>query len=117
MQTTLTELSRESMKTRMDDAPPGEPPGHRLLVKIVTEEKRKGKIIIPEENKTSCEIALAVAVGRNAFMGYGDSHPWCQAGDKIGFVRYAGKDIEFLDGEEYRVINDEDVYYVYERGE
>ncbi|RJO60803.1 MAG: hypothetical protein C4542_08115 [Dehalococcoidia bacterium] len=113
MQTT-SELTRKTMKMRTADAPPGEPAGHRLLIKIVNEEKRtRGNIIIPAEDKRACETGQVLVVGRNAFLGYGNDDPWCEAGDMIHFVRHSGKDVKFVDDlNEYRVINDEDVYYV-----
>jgi len=112
------ELTREAMKTRTDDAPPGRPAGHRLLVKVIAEEEQTNSgIIILAKNKVACEYCKVLIVGENAFMGFGDSHPWCEAGDMIYFVRHAGKPIEFLDDpEEYRVINDEDVYFVCDSG-
>ncbi len=108
------ELTRDNMKMRTDGAPPGYPPGHRLLVKIVAEEEMtEGKIIVIAKDKHACELADVLSVGRNAFFGYGDNHPWCQAGDRIYFVRHSGKAVNFInDREEYRVIQDEDVYYV-----
>lgn len=112
------ELTRETMKIRTDDAPPGRPAGHRLLVKVIAEEEvSKGGIIRPSQNKVSCEYCKVLIVGENAFMGYGDSHPWCEAGDMIYFVRHAGKDLDILDDPNtYRVINDEDVYFVCDSG-
>jgi co-chaperonin GroES (HSP10) len=82
-------------------------------VRVETKEEKVGSIIIPEQHGEACERAKVLCVGENAFMGYGDSHPWCEAGDIIHFVRYAGKEVVFLgDTSKYRVINDEDVYWV-----
>ena len=113
------ELTRDNMRMRTDDAPPGSPAGHRLLIKVVAEEERtQGGIIIPAKDKTACEYAKVLAVGRNAFMGYGEDDPWCQAGDMVYFVRHSGKPLELIDDpEKYSVINDEDVYFVCDSSE
>lgn len=111
-----TELTRDNMRMRTDDAPPGEPAGHRVMVHIEKPpEKTKSGLIIPtmaqDAIERTCEEGTVVSVGRNAWMGYGDNSPWCQAGDVVHFIRHAGKEVA-IDGELYRVLNDEDVYYV-----
>lgn len=124
MQTTLNP-TRETMNTRLDNAPPGRPAGHRVLIQPDEMPETSGRIIIPptvrENYAMATESGTVICVGETAFMGYGDSRPWCEAGDHVRYTRYAGKYVEIPltpfpkprnPGNIFTVINDEDIFFV-----
>lgn len=111
-----------------------EPVGRHILVKPdEVEEKTEGGIVLPEEARTKYSQAVStgvvVGIGPDAFRhgttdiyklvdgelklverrvdGY--SKPFCKVGDRICFAKYAGKGIPGVDGEQYRMMNDEDI--------
>lgn len=110
------------------------PRGDRVLVKPdKLEEVTKGGIIIPESDRDKHQMAaltgIVVEVGPDVWRhsietverlidgawkeverrSVGYSEPFASVGDRISFARYAGH-IQFgKDGEEYRMMNDEDV--------
>jgi co-chaperonin GroES (HSP10) len=102
------------------------PCGHRVIVKLVDPEKEKiekvGSIIVKiNDNKTleaekhAMQEAYVVAMGHNAFKIFGDGEPWCKVGDLVLIAKYSGEDR--VDEEEqtvYRIINDEDIFVVFE---
>ncbi len=90
------------------------PVGYKILVKMrkAIEEKTKGGLYIPDQTKqdenTASLIAKVLAIGTDA---YKDSvkfptGPWCSVGDHIIVRSYSGTRIK-IDGEEYRLINDD----------
>lgn len=89
------------------------PVGHKILVKPDTVETvSKGGIILVDETvndgKRHVDTGTLVAVGHQAWMGFGDSQPWAKVGDRIVFERYGGS--KYTDGDiEYRIMNDEDI--------
>lgn len=89
----------------------------RVLVKPDTvEERSKGGIIIPEaaqekEKYAQCK-ATVIAVGENAFEEAASRSPSFvkpRAGTRILIAKYGGVLLKGKDGEEYRIMNDEDV--------
>lgn len=110
-----SELTRETACTRVPDAPPGEPAGHRVLIEPERIPQKKRGIWIPDtvrdQHQQAAEKGRVVILGKNAFMGYGNSDPWCEAGDIVQFVRYAGKWID-IDDKPFIVVNDEDIHFV-----
>jgi chaperonin GroES len=85
----------------------------RVLVKRMTEEdKTKGGIIIPDtakEKQAQGEV-VATGPGRRAEDGKLMAME-VKLGDKVLFGKYAGTEIK-IDGEEYTVISETDVYCV-----
>lgn len=90
------------------------PVGYKILVKMrkVVEEKTKSGLYIPDQAKqdenTASLIAEVLALGADAYQ---DSikYPngaWCSVGDHIILRSYSGTRIK-IDGEEYRLINDD----------
>lgn len=102
--------------------------GHRLLVKP---DPVKEQVDVPEALKVggfevvkpadlerreeaATQVGTVIQVGPTAFRAFdGDSpnwQPWCKAGDRIIFAKYAGKFVEDPSTKErFFVINDEDV--------
>ena len=87
--------------------------GHLLVLPKKVEEKTEGGIIllkdsVDKEQRASTEGTL-VAVGSSAWADLDDGEPWAMIGDKISYSRYAGVDMIGKDGEQYVLINDNDV--------
>lgn len=110
------------------------PVGRHIVVKPdEVEEVTEGGIVIPEETKTKYAQAIStgivVAMGKDCFRhgtekvyrlidgemklverrvdGY--EEPFCKVGDRICFAKFAGRGMPGKDGEQYRVMNDEDI--------
>ena len=110
------------------------PKGNRVLIKPDRiEQKTKGGIVIPESELTRHQLATVtgtvVEVGPDSWThttkttyrlidgslkpveqtttGY--SRPFAEEGDRVAYARHAGLPLPGVDGEEYRLINDEDV--------
>ena len=110
------------------------PKGDRVLVMPdVIEEKTQGGIIIPEKDRDKHQAAqmagILVAVGPDAWIhtttvtqrildgqlrvvekkttGY--SEPFAEVGDRVCFAQYNGRNFEGADGNQYRLLNDEDI--------
>ena len=110
------------------------PLGDRVLVKPdVIEEMTSGGIIIAQPDRERHQAAqwsgTLVAVGPDAWKdrvtiverwidgGWkpaerrttGYSAPFAKVGDRISFAQWNGKNFEGMDGEQYRLLNDEDL--------
>lgn len=94
-----------------------EPLDLRVLVKPDDATKKTaGGIILPDEVVEKDGWAQAkgtlVAIGENAWeeaCARGPHFKRPNPGDRILFGKYAGHTIEGVDGEKYRIMNDEDV--------
>ncbi len=110
------------------------PSGDRVLIKPdAVEDVTKGGIIVPQEmlarHQMSAYFGYVVALGPDCFqhtvhmkeryigqnwkeverktIGY--SEPFADVGDRVAFAIYAGKSMTGSDGEEYKMMNDEDI--------
>lgn len=93
----------------------------RVLVKADSAETvTKGGIILPEAtteaDKHAMQKATIVSIGENAWEEAADranrrgaAFRMPQIGDRVLVGKYAGTTIKGLDGELYRILNDEDV--------
>jgi chaperonin GroES len=91
------------------------PTGYRLLVRVPEiPEKTRGGIVMPQEaraaEQTASCVAEVVAVGETAYLDFEKfpRGPWCQVGDHIIMRTYSGTKFK-VDGQEYRLINDDTV--------
>lgn len=87
--------------------------GHLLVLPKKVEEITSGGIILPQdtldkEQQAATEGTL-IAVGPSAWIDLDDGEAWAEVGDKISYSRYAGVSMEGSDGEQYVLINDNDV--------
>jgi co-chaperonin GroES (HSP10) len=90
------------------------PIGYKILVKMykVIEEKTKSGLYLPDQTKqdenTASLIAQVLEVGPDAYRDQTrfPSGPWCAKGDYVILRSYSGTRIK-IDGEEYRLINDD----------
>lgn len=84
------------------------------------EEKTKGGLYIPDtvadKQKFATVRATLVAIGPNAYGEWGSgSAP--EVGSRVLIAQYAGARVKGEDGEEYVIMNDEDVIAVLEAGQ
>jgi len=90
------------------------PLGHRILVKPdKVEEKTKGGLYVPEhalERKQAEHVfGILVDVGPNAWKAFDDGRPWAKEGDQVVFAKYGGFLVTDDNGNEFRILNDEDL--------
>ena len=107
--------------------------GHRLLIKP---DPPKDKYKVPERlatsgfkiemdvdqerrEKVATEVGTLVGIGPTAWRAYDGNdpswEPWAKLGDRITFVRYAGKyTTDPMSNEEFLILNDVDMYCVVE---
>jgi chaperonin GroES len=87
---------------------------HVIVKRMKEEEKTKGGIIIPDNDKERPIEGEVLAVGSGKELKSGKLRPLLvKAGDKILFGKYAGTEIKF-DGEETLVIEESDILAVIE---
>lgn len=91
----------------------------RILVKPEpVEEVTKGGIILADTSKDRAKYAgtkaTLIAVGCNAFVEWGDAARKPQPGNRVLFAQYTGAREKGADGEDYIVMNDEDLIAVIE---
>lgn len=86
--------------------------GHLLVLPEKVEEMTAGGIILPQDTQEKEQQAATrgtlIAVGKSAWADI-DDHAWASVGDKISYSRYAGVSMAGEDGEDYVLINDNDV--------
>ena len=110
------------------------PKGDRVLVKPdVIEETTPGGIVIPKADRDKHQLAqmsgVLVAVGPDAWRDRvttvervidgelrvverrttGYSEAFAEVGDRVCFAQYNGRNFEGEDGQQYRLLNDEDI--------
>jgi len=110
------------------------PVGRRVLVKPdVIEETTEGGILLPgqdlERHQQAISTGYLIAVGEDAFIhGVEEVYrivdgqmrlverridrrmaPYAKEGDRVVFAKFGGKEIPGADGQEYRLLNDEDI--------
>lgn len=95
------------------------PVGHRVLVKPLPLEQKKGSIIlVHDERKEKAQIrGTIVKIGPNAWKAFDGGAPWAAVGDEVCFAQYGGYLIRDPEtDEEFRLLNDEDVCAVVRHG-
>lgn len=90
--------------------------GHLLVLADKVEEMTKGGIYLPETSREkeqqAATVGTLIAVGTGAWTDLDDGKPWAAVGDRISYSRYAGVTMKGQDGEDYVLINDNDVLAV-----
>ena len=91
------------------------PLGDRILVKAVEEkEVKKGGIIIPDSAKEKPMESVVVALGTGKTDDNGKKVPFeVKVKDRVLVTKYGGTVIK-LDGEEYKILNSDDVLAIIE---
>ncbi len=91
--------------------------GVRVLVKLEKiQEMTSGGIVLPEivvdREQDNITDGILVDYGKFAFTDICDESEKPKKGAHVYFVKYAGKAMS-VDGEEYRIINDEDIFAIH----
>ena len=91
------------------------PLNDRIIVKrLEEEEKTKGGIIIPDTAKEKPIEGKVIAVGDGRITKEGKKIPMeIKKGDRVLFAKYGGTEIK-MEGEEYRMMKEDDVLAVIE---
>jgi co-chaperonin GroES (HSP10) len=95
------------------------PCGHRLVVKpIEVKSMTDGGLHIPETVRDTEQQGVTrgviVAVGSECWDEFPGDEPWAKEGDTVIFAKYGGLLAKDNNGEEYRILNDEDIVAVIE---
>src|SRR5258706_14573135 len=90
-----------------------QPRGRAVLVKTYEPEIKSGVIAIPEHVRQRMEMveqrAIVVEIGATAW--HDEPFPRAKVGDKVLVTKFAGyMAIGPLDGQQYRLINDRDIF-------
>ncbi len=91
------------------------PMGDRIVVKpIPQEDKTKGGIFLPETAKEKPQEGKVLAVGPGTLLDSGERVKIdVKVGDKVLYSKYGGSEIK-IDGEEYVILRESDVWGVIE---
>jgi chaperonin GroES len=89
---------------------------HVLVKPDNVEEVSEGGIILAHEtiaNKKGTMVrGTLISIGPAAFYRLGEDDPFYKPGDKVDYVLYGGVNTKGKNGEEYRYLNDEDLFGV-----
>ena len=91
--------------------------GYRIIIKPrELENKTAGGIILTDESKEAakfkCVVSQVIAMGENCYLDMDrKSLPWCKKGDWVLTGKYVGLKFKY-EGEEYSLINDDEVLAV-----
>lgn len=92
------------------------PCGYRVLVRPdIVEEKSAGGIVLVKEtvaaDKFGTTTGVLVAIGDQAWSGFGDGQHWAKVGDRVQYAKYANTKIQDPDdlNIEYLLLNDNDI--------
>ena len=86
----------------------------RVVVKSTQpEETTNSGIVLTSASKEKPQVSEVVAVGPNGILGGNEVKMTVKVGDKVVTAKYSGTEIK-LDGEEYTIINMEDILAIIE---
>jgi chaperonin GroES len=90
----------------------------RILVKPDAVEEKIGNVFLPDQHKDKLKYAATkatvIAVGCNAYEKWGEEARKPKPGDRVLFAQYTGAREKGRDGEDYVIMNDEDLLAVIE---
>jgi chaperonin GroES len=91
--------------------------GHVLVKPEKVEEVTAGGIIIPDtvrdKEQQAATKGVVVAIGLSAWKDLDDGKPWCKVKDVVLYAKYAGIVMSGVDGEDYVLLNDNDLLAVF----
>lgn len=116
MSTTLAEEQRALAKSQANQFinPSGlRPLGRAVLIRPYEAQKKSSSIVLPDAVRSRElmveTLAVVVAVGPECWVD--ERQPRAKPGDHVIVTRYAGYMAKgILDGEQYRLVNDADIY-------
>jgi len=92
------------------------PCGYRVLVRAdLTEEVTAGGIVLAkvtiDADRFATTVGTLVAIGDQAWAGFGNGEQWAKVGDRVQYAKYANTKIQDPDNseEEYLLLNDNDI--------
>jgi len=88
--------------------------GYRLILKVKkVESVTKGGIVLTQQSVSDMAMmaneGTIVSIGPTAWLRHEGAPEWAQIGDKVHTAKAAGSLFVGDDGEEYRIVNDEDI--------
>jgi len=87
---------------------------HILVRPAQAEEKTRGGIILPDTAKEKPAEGVVIALGEGKLLDDGKRSPFqVKLDDRVIYSKYAGHEIT-IDGEEYKVIQESDIYAIVE---
>lgn len=93
---------------------------HRILVKPDSVETKTASGIVlainEKREQAAAEIGTVVAIGPTCFKDFGMDADILKGGDRVYFAKYSGKVVKDVDGEEYTILNDEDIVAILKEG-
>lgn len=94
------------------------PLGRAVLVKPYTPERKEGLIVLPDEALQRDQMveqrAIVIEVGK--FAWHDEPEPRASAGQKVLVSKFAGYMVRgTADGEQYRLVNDRDIFAAIEQ--
>jgi chaperonin GroES len=89
------------------------PLGNRIMVKPKAPEEKKGNIFLPQSAQEKPYEGTVVAIGDGKLDSNGNKIPLSiSVGDKIIYGKYSGGAEIKVDGEEYILMSEDDVYAI-----
>ena len=94
------------------------PLGRAVLVKPYTPERKEGLIVLPDDALQRDQMveqrAIVIEVGK--FAWHDEPEPRASAGQKVLVSKFAGYMVRgTADGEQYRLVNDRDIFAAIEQ--
>ena len=87
-----------------------------LLKRMEAKEVSKGGIVLPDTAKEKPKEGRVIAVGEGRRLEDGTVVPFqVKEGDRVIFLSYAGNEVK-IDGEEYLILEEDDIIAVVEEG-
>lgn len=90
-----------------------------ILPEQVEEKTSSGIIVMTEKEKARWEMkqheAQVIAIAPNAY--YDEKEPRCKVGDYVIIAAYSGILQEGKDGKKYRLVKDDDIVAILDKGE
>ena len=85
-----------------------------LVMRLESEQKSAGGIIIPDTAQEKTQIGKVVAVGEGKLLNDGSLRTLkVKSGDSILFGKYSGTEVK-LDGQEYLILREEELLGIVE---
>jgi len=91
------------------------PLNDKIVVKRVeAEERTKGGIVLPDAAKEKPKEGIVMCVGTGKLLENGErAKPQVKEKDRVIFSSYAGSEVK-IDGQEYLIMNEDDVLAIIE---
>ena len=86
----------------------------KVVIKVNdADEKTKSGIVLPSAAQEKQQVATVLAVGEGGIIDGKEVTMYVEVGDKVVISNYAGTEVK-LDGEEYKIVRQNDILAVVE---